>query len=167
MSEGLRQKGDFRIAFALGATYLIALASTAHGLGYARDEGFYFEAARAYQGWFDLLWSDPAAAFQRASVDRYWAVNHEHPSLMKVLFSFSHQLLHDKLGFIPESGTAYRLPGMAMGALGVGVLYLWGSRVLGRAPGVFAALPLAQLPRVLYHAHQACLDFPVTTIWPC
>jgi 4-amino-4-deoxy-L-arabinose transferase-like glycosyltransferase len=165
MSEGLRQKGDFRIAFVLGAAYLVALSSTAHGLGYARDEGFYFEAARAYQGWFDLLWSDPAAAFQRASVDRYWAVNHEHPSLMKVLFSFSHQLFHDKLRFIPESGTAYRLPGMAMGALCVSVLYLWGSRVLGRAPGVFAAVAFALLPRVFYHAHLACFDVPVTTMW--
>jgi 4-amino-4-deoxy-L-arabinose transferase-like glycosyltransferase len=54
---------------------------------------------------------------------------------------------------------------MLMGALAVAVLYLWGSRVLGRAAGVFAAVAFALLPRVFYHAHLACFDVPVTTMW--
>src|ERR1043165_4599705 len=111
MSQGFEQQGDRRIAIGLGAAYFVALFFSASSLGYARDEGFYFQAARAYRAWFDLLLSDPGVATQRASVDRYWSVNHEHPSLMKSLFAFSHQLFHDKLGWIQAPGTAYRVPG--------------------------------------------------------
>jgi 4-amino-4-deoxy-L-arabinose transferase-like glycosyltransferase len=165
MSESFEQKGDRRIALGLAATYFVALFASASNLGYARDEGFYFQAARAYRAWFDLLLSNPSAAIQRQVVDRYWVVNHEHPSLMKSLFAFSHQLFHEKLSWIQEPGTAYRLPGMAMGALAVAILYLWGRRALGRVGGVFAAVAFALLPRVFYHAHLACFDVPVTTMW--
>lgn len=153
------------VALGLGAAYFAALLLSSPSLGYARDEGFYFQAAEAYRGWFELLLSEPSLAIQRASVDRFWVVNHEHPSLMKVLFMLSHHLFHEKLAWVQEPGTAYRLPGMMMGALGVAVLYLWGSRVFGRAAGLFAALAFATLPRVFYHSHLACFDVPVTTMW--
>ena len=68
------------IAVALAAVYLIVLLVGLDQLGYARDEGFYFHAARSYQAWFELFASDPAAAL--SSVDAHWSVNHEHPSLV-------------------------------------------------------------------------------------
>src|SRR5262245_52865319 len=114
---------DRWLALGLGFAYFLVLYATAHDLGYARDEGFYFYSASAYRRWFDLLLESPLAAFERANVDRFWSVNHEHPSLMKVLFAFSHQLFYEKLGWIREPGTAYRLPGMAMGALAVALTY--------------------------------------------
>ena len=89
---------DRRLALLLGALYVAVLLITASSLGYARDEGFYFYAAHAYRDWFALLIDDPSRALQRAQIDRYWSVNHEHPSLMKVLFATSHELFHEKLG---------------------------------------------------------------------
>jgi 4-amino-4-deoxy-L-arabinose transferase-like glycosyltransferase len=165
MSEEASRSSERRIALGLGVAFFVSLLLTSSSLGYARDEGFYFQAAGAYRGWFELLLNDPWAAIERANVDRYWVVNHEHPSLMKVLFLLSHGLFYEKLGWLGEPGTAYRLPGMLMGAVGVAVLHLWGSRVLGRAAGVFAAIAFATLPRVFYHAHLACFDVPVTTFW--
>src|SRR5439155_11702885 len=39
---------DHWIGFVLAFFYLVVLVKTAHQLGYARDEGFYFSAASSY-----------------------------------------------------------------------------------------------------------------------
>ena len=153
------------IAVALAVAYLAALYFTAPALGYARDEGFYFHAARSYRPWFELLWQNPRAAFESTVIDRYWIVNHEHPSLMKVLFMASHRIFHEGLGWIAEPGTAYRLPGMLSASVAVATIYLWGRRVSGHAAGLVAAISFAAMPRVFFHAHLACFDVPVTAAW--
>jgi 4-amino-4-deoxy-L-arabinose transferase-like glycosyltransferase len=84
---------------------------------------------------------------------------------MKLLFALSHRFLHERWGLIAESGTAYRLPGMAMAALGVAVIYLWGREAVGRAAGVVSALLFAWMPRVFFNSHLACLDVAVTSMW--
>ena len=76
---------DPALALALAAGYLTALLSSVRDLGYARDEGFYFHAARAYGEWFELLLSEPAEALRGDVIDGSWQVNHEHPALMKSL----------------------------------------------------------------------------------
>ncbi len=165
MSDGGEQQPRWSVGFALGAAYVGALLLSARSLGYARDEGFYFQAASVYRGWFELLLQDPAAALTRAAVERYWSINHEHPSLMKVLFMASHWLFHDKLGWLAEPGSAYRLPGMLMGGLGVATIYAWGTRAVSPLAGVVSAALFALMPRVFYHAHLACFDVPVATLW--
>ncbi|MEQ9325541.1 MAG: glycosyltransferase family 39 protein [Polyangiaceae bacterium] len=151
------------IAVALAAVYLIVLLVGLDQLGYARDEGFYFHAARSYQAWFELFASDPAAAL--SSVDAHWSVNHEHPSLVKSLMAWSHWLLWDRHPVFSMEGTSYRFPAMVLSALGVGLVYLWGARSRGCLAGVVAAGVLATLPRFFHHAHLACFDAPVVTIW--
>ena len=144
--------------------YLALLLSTVKDLGYARDEGFYFQAARSYEGWFELLGTDFRRALEPATIDRYWSVNHEHPALMKTLFALSHRYLFEGVRLFREQGTAYRFPGMVLSALGVVVTYAWGKRALNRTAGLVAALSLAFMPRVFYHAHLDCFDLPVMTM---
>ncbi len=144
--------------------YLVLLLSTVRDLGYARDEGFYFQAARSYESWFELLGSDFRRALEPATIDRYWGVNHEHPALMKSLFAFSHHYLYETVRVFREQGTAYRFPGMVLSALGVVVTYAWGKRALGRTAGLVSALSLAFMPRVFYHSHLDCFDLPVMTM---
>ncbi len=127
-----------------------------------RDEGFYFAAARSYDAWFELLKQSPGEALTPAVVDRYWSVNHEHPSLIKSLFALSHRCL---AGLFSETSTSFRLPGMLLSSLAVLVTFLWGRRVLGRTAGIVAALAFAFLPRVFFHAHLACFDLPVCSLW--
>jgi 4-amino-4-deoxy-L-arabinose transferase-like glycosyltransferase len=153
---------DAAIAGALGLSQVSCLLVTADDLGYARDEGFYVVAAQSYRRWLELLASEPSAAL--SAVDRYFAVNHEHPALMKLAFSISHWLFHDRLGLIAQPGTAYRLPSMLLAGLSVAVIYLWGRRELGRGAGLVAALSFACLPRVFFHAHLACFDLPVAAL---
>ncbi|HTJ81377.1 MAG TPA: hypothetical protein VL400_06620, partial [Polyangiaceae bacterium] len=63
------RRGRIAIALGLFVSVVAALVGTARGLGYARDEGFYFDAARSYEGWFEMLATDRAAALRRPAVD--------------------------------------------------------------------------------------------------
>lgn len=156
---------DARIAGGLGCGYLALLLSGARSLGYTRDEGFYAYAARVLELWFELVRERGFAAFSRPSIDHFFGVNHEHPVLMKLLFALAHRLFHERWPLFAESGTAYRLPGMLMASLAVAVIYLWGREAAGRAAGAVSALLFAFMPRVFFHAHLACFDVPVTSMW--
>ncbi len=158
--EGWR---DPMLALLLAALYVVLLLSTVADLGYARDEGFYFDAARSYQRWFELLWSDAGRALQ--DVDKYWRVNHEHPALIKSLFALSHLFLFKKYKLFAMEGTSFRFAAMLLSSLGVGLVYLWGARARGRLVGLVAAGSLAAMPRFFFHAHLACFDAPVVTMW--
>jgi 4-amino-4-deoxy-L-arabinose transferase-like glycosyltransferase len=160
---GLQRWMDRAIGAGLFAGYLAALLSTVHDLGYARDEGFYFHAARTYGKWFQLLLSDRHEALRRSVIDSYWQENHEHPSLMKSLFALSQRCFEGVL--FPERGTAYRFPAMVLAALTVLLLFVWGRRAYGRAAGIVAALAFACMPRVFYNSHLACFDLPITAFW--
>jgi 4-amino-4-deoxy-L-arabinose transferase-like glycosyltransferase len=159
------ERADFVVAAALATGYLALLLATAHTLGYTRDEGFYTYAARVLELWFDRVADVGFGAFDRRDIDHFFDPVHEHPGLMKLLFAASHRFLHERWPLLAESGTAYRLPGMLMGAGAVAVLYLWGREAVGRAAGVVSALLFAWMPRVFFHSHLACLDVPVTSMW--
>jgi hypothetical protein len=156
----------------LFVSYLVALVSTAHGIGYARDEGFYFHAAGTYGKWFDLLLSNPARALEPAIVDRFWQENREHPALMKSLFWLSGRLLGSR---VFEPGTAMRFPAMVLSALAVATTFALGRRCIGgvgigssgigRAGGIFAAVAFGLMPSIFHHSHLACFDMPVASLW--
>jgi len=155
---------DRVVSVLLFGGYLALLLGTVKDLGYARDEGFYFQAARSYETWFELLGSDFRRALEPGTIDRFWSVNHEHPALMKSLFAFSHHYLYETVHVFREQGTAYRFPAMVLSALGIVVTYAWGKRALNRTAGLVAALSLAFMPRVFYHSHLDCFDMPVMTM---
>lgn len=159
-----RPGADALIALGLGAAFVALLLKTTSTLGYARDEGFYFVAADRYAAWFELLFRDFRAAIARPAVDAAWGVNHEHPALIKSLFALS-SLLQKKLGLFAMPGTSYRFPAMVLSGVGVGLVYLWGTQARGRAAGLAAAALFAMLPQYFYHAHLACFDAPIVTMW--
>jgi 4-amino-4-deoxy-L-arabinose transferase-like glycosyltransferase len=156
---------DWLIGLALAALYVTLLVKTAHTLGYARDEGFYFQAAESYASWFEHLWAQPKEAMTRAAVDRAWTANHEHPALAKSAFALSWMFLHKKWHLFAHEGTSFRFPGMLSAGLVVFVLYLWGTRARSRVAGFGAALAFALMPRVYYHAHLDCFDIPIVAVW--
>jgi 4-amino-4-deoxy-L-arabinose transferase-like glycosyltransferase len=156
---------DVLIAVCLGVGYAALLLATVHDLGYARDEGFYFAAARSYEAWFELLFRAPSQAFDRAVIDRSWAHNHEHPAFVKSLFALSRRYLYGELGWFREEGTAYRFPAIALSGVALAVTYGWSAKVMSRTAAVVAALLFAMMPRIFYHSHLACFDMPVATMW--
>lgn len=158
----LLRHADALIAAALFVGYLCLLLATAGALGFTRDEGFYFVAARHYGEWFGLLGSDPAQALSHDVIDRFWSVNHEHPALIKSLFALSNRWLG---GAFSEASTSFRFPAMALSSLAVAVTFDWGRRHFGRVAGLVAALSLGFMPHVFFHAHLACFDVPVCAMW--
>jgi hypothetical protein len=54
---------------------------------------------------------------------------------------------------------------MCMGGIALWVTYLFGARVYSRRAGIIAALLLAAMPRVFYHAHLAAFDMGMVAMW--
>ncbi|MGH7293542.1 MAG: ArnT family glycosyltransferase [Polyangiaceae bacterium] len=156
---------DHLIGAGLGLVYVVWLLATARSLGFPRDDGVYFHAGAEYFRWWRLLFDNAHDALQRGAIDGAFGANHEHPTLMKMLFGASEWLLHEKWHVFSDASTAFRLPGMLSAALAMWVTYLFGARLYSRRAGAVAAVLLALMPRVFFHAHLACFDVPITAMW--
>ena len=161
---------DWLIALGLLVGFVALLLSTARDLGYARDEGFYFQASKSYAQWFELFFRDPKGAMAQPVVDRYWRANNEHPAFIKSLFALSYQFLFTKWKLFAEQGTAFRFPAMLLSGAALSVTYLWarrlfGTSAVGRLSALVSAVLLGATPRIFYHSHLACFDMPVLAMW--
>lgn len=168
MSRAKLSKTDFGVAAGLLAGYFVILLATADGVGFTRDEGYYFKAAADYNGWFVKLWDNtlsgrPFETFRKETIDRCFSYNHEHPALLKELFGFSWHVFSQKLKLVRQS-TAFRFPGMFFGGITLALLYLFGTQAFNRRVGLFAALAMAIIPRFFFHSHLACFDVPITAM---
>ena len=175
------------LAVLLGLLTAAALAVGHRDVGYVRDEGIYFVASRRYAAWAADLARDPAAALAPRARDRAFAVNSEHPPLLKLAAGLSARLLAQPtappapsaaapgappaepparglLPLLPE-GAAMRLPAQLLAGLGVALLFLAGA-ALGGGPlaGLLAAGWFILLPRVWFHAGLHCFDVPVAVL---
>lgn len=179
---------DRGVAAALFGVTLAALLATATWVGVARDEGIYIHGAMTYWQYGEAVRRHPDKRFDRATIDRYYRVNAEHPPLTKHLYGLAWARLRKgpaaeadrarearaaRRGLAPPlSGSlrvlddlsALRLPALGMAALLVAFLYLFGVLAFGRLAGLVAALSYAVLPRVFFHSHLAGLDGPITAL---
>ncbi len=160
-SHAIRAKFlDHLLGAGIAAVYVGILLATSHELAMNRDEGFYAVAAERYGAWMELAWTNWEHASEPNVIAQYWSYNHEHPGLMKGAFALS-LLAHKHLGWFQDATTAIRFPGMLCGGLMLWLLYIFGSRIHGRAAGIAAAFAFATIPRVFYHAHLDCFDIPI------
>lgn len=65
--------------------------------------------------------------------------------------------------FLSESDS-FRFPTAVMGALLVGMLYLFGVRFASRTAALLSVLFFCFIPRAFFHAHLTCFDIPVTAL---
>ena len=161
----VRRNVDHLNGAGLALIYVIWLLGTARDLGFSRDEGFYFSAARSYERWFKTLFDAPMKALERPFIDSIWTANHEHPSLAKSAFALSHYFFYEKWHLFQDQSTAYRLPGMLSMGLAIWITYLFAARRFSRRAGFIAAIALGLMPNVFYHAHLACFDVPIMAMW--
>jgi hypothetical protein len=159
---------DHVVGAVLGLAYTVWLLATVRNVGVPRDEGVYFRAGGDYIRWWRMLLEHPHDALQQGAIDAAFAGmghNSEHPPLMKTLFGASEYLLHEKWHVFADATTAFRLPGMLVAGMALWVTYLFGARAWSRRAGLVAALLLALMPQVFFHAHLACFDVPVMAMW--
>ncbi len=160
---GWRDQG---IGLAMAAAYTVWLLSGARSLGFPRDEGVYFRAASDYFRWYRLLWDQGfKAATKPGVIEGAFTNNHEHPALMKTLFGASEYFFHEKWRVFADGSTAYRFPAMCVAGLALWVTYLFGARAFSRRAGAIAAALFATMPQVFFHAHLACFDVPIASMW--
>ena len=167
-----RRHADGLLAAGLGLVVALTVVINSTGLGLTRDEGYYFDAAERYAGWFRRLGSDPARAFGDPVIRRHFEVNREHPVLVKNLMALSYLAFapgHPNSSWPPEQRGGYvramRLPAALFSALAVVLVYLLGLSLAGRRVGLLAALMFWLAPRHFYHAGLACLDMPACATW--
>ena len=157
-----RRQFDALAPVVLAVLYVTLLLHTTADLGYARDEGFYFQASESYGRWLEALWSNPSAALQQAAIDRAFGVNHEHPPLMKLFVC----ALAPRVGQgVCHGGHELALSRHANGRCCDRPRVPLGSQIKGPVAGLGAAFGLAMMPRFFYHAHLACFDVPIVAMW--
>jgi len=131
---------------------------------YTDDARFYVPAAEAYGEWLEAAAVGAvtldSAPFSRQRLDATFAQNHEHPPVGKYVMAISWLLFHRATGLLTD-----------VAACRVGVTLLWAMMVAlvfglvrsrrGALSGLFAALALVFMPRVLFDAHAETLDLPV------
>jgi Dolichyl-phosphate-mannose-protein mannosyltransferase len=156
---------DHVIGAALALAYFVWLLSTARSVGFPRDEGMYFRAATDYVGWWRALLDHGQEALKQGAIDGAFSDNHEHPVLMKTLFGISWWTLHEKWGLVKDASTAFRIPAMLVAGVALWTTYLFGARAWSRRAGLVAAVLLGLMPSVFFHAHLACFDVPIMTMW--
>lgn len=162
------------LALALGVLTTAMLARGHLAVGYARDEGIYFDASRSYAAWVVKVAHEPSTASDPKLRDKHFRVNHEHPVLMKILGGLSAHWLSTpppdpkkapataaapRRG-MPE-GAAMRLPAQIFAGIGVALLFIVGYGIGGIYPGLLAAGAFILLPRVAFHAGLHAFDVPV------
>jgi hypothetical protein len=160
---------DYALALVLVVAHLWLLMSTMD-MGFTRDEGFYFAAGMAYEGWFEE-WEQnreaghPEDSFTQENIDRHWATNPEHPVLMKTLFGLSWDAFSQDRDWMAPS-TAFRFPAAVFAAVLSGMLFLFVMEAFGRrSMAFFAVVALVFMPRYFFHAHLTCFDSPISTMW--
>jgi hypothetical protein len=176
------------IAWAIFAVMLVTLSVAGTTQGNTRDEGYYFDAAEQYYGWYgelaeNLLAGTPRRSFTRGSIDRWFGYNHEHPALMKTLFGFSWRFLHKchcpkqggrhALGYprphrtlsLLSEEAAMRLPTDAMVAMMATLVFLMAAAAWSRGAGLVAAVLAVMAPRLFFDAQLATFDAPIAALW--
>ena len=166
LSLGPVGKLDHAFALFVSLFYLYWLMISSSEIGIPRDESIYFYAADRFIDWWtrleELGW---LSSLSRGEVDRGFAINHEHPMLMKELFGLSQYYLHQLLGWITDPILAYRFPTMLMASGLCYAVIVLGCSLAGVWAGAAAGLALIGMPRLFFHAHLACFDLPVTWMW--
>ena len=143
------------------AVFIVAFAAVVVTLddpGLTWDEPFSIVSGHWYARWLGQL---PRFPFDRASLDRHWQHNHEHPPLAKLLMGLSQAAFARGRADVAASRLAVAL----VFALTVEMVFRFGGRAFGGLAGVLSSASLLCMPRVFGHAHLATLDVTMAATW--
>src|SRR5690606_27597959 len=88
----------------------------------------------------------------------------EHPALIKSLFGLSYRAFSQERDWMSPS-TAMRFPTMVFIAVLIWLMYVFMAEAFSRVAGLFACVAFMSMPRAFFHAHLACFDAAMTTMW--
>ena len=157
------------LGLVLALAYVATIGLTWDGIGYAKDEGYYFSAARSNFGWYpsllkNLFEGQPGRSFTRQDIDRHWKNNAEHPPLLKVLMGLSNHLTHEWIPLL-NYGSSHRAYSLLFSFLLILFLYRFAAERWGPPVAVGAVALYAVLPHTFFHAHLNAFDTPAVALW--
>jgi len=153
----------------LVAGHFAFIASTWKGVGYVKDAGYYFGAARDNFGWYMNLVENisdgkPLESFSERNITRYWDNNHQHPPLCKVLMGLNHQLWNKWIPLLNYSNS-HDVAALLWMSLMLALMFAFTVEIAGRATAVFAVLVITLMPRLFFHTHINTFDVPAMSVW--
>ncbi len=137
---------------------LLMSSNAMYGLTY--DEPIYQSKALQALEWLSLAVTAPSLAVSPEAIERYWKATDQHPGFYKLLVAASAVTL----GRLVPPGEATRTGTNLLCALCCVVLYLFVSRLWGRAAGLYAVGALLAMPHVFAACHLAALDAPIMAL---
>lgn len=163
------KRSDWLFSLIISVFVFLYIFRTSDLIGYVRDEGFYMKAAEITSNWFSYMEQsfsrgDLLAPFKPDAIHKYFSYNHEHPTLMKNLFGFSHYIFFKKLKIL-SFGDSIRIVAALFAAFIAFFTYLMGAQFFNRTTAVVSPFLLFTMPHIFFHSHLACFDVPVLFFW--
>lgn len=153
-----RDRNDWLIAAALVLGGLVVLVATVDDFGLTWDEPTYLDQTLSYLDYFKSLRGEKALDWSELPV--LFKTKDRHPPLHRCLALPGLAGLPGQPRLLVARGAT-----MALSALLLGVVYLWGRRGLSRPAALGAALLLLFVPRFFVHAHLFALDAAMAFWW--
>jgi 4-amino-4-deoxy-L-arabinose transferase-like glycosyltransferase len=124
--------------------------------GMTWDEVVYFDAGQSYFTWL----REPSLE----NIDSYWAINHEHPPVLKLLGGISQYVFHEKWHLLNRV-SSFRLAILIFVFLSNYFLFLLTAELFNARIAFIATVIFFFLPRVFFHSHLGAMDYPLTSFW--
>jgi len=160
---------DYILSIVIALTIFLYIFLSGHLIGFVRDEGFYMKAGSISSEWFEhmeksFLKGNFTAPFNSKSIYKYFNYNHEHPTLIKNMFGFSHYLFYKKLNIL-SFANSFRIVAAFFSALIALFVYIMGRLFFNRYTAILSPFLLFTMPHVFFHSHLACFDVPIMFFW--
>lgn len=134
----------------------IVIFSTLGDYGVTTDEADYIEAGTLNFAWL----KNPSLE----TIDAFWERNHEQPPLVKILAGATRYVFRKIIPLFNDI-IAARLAILFFVFLLNFSLFLFVAKLYGQGIAFLVTAMFSFLPRVFYHAHLVCLDYPLTALW--
>ena len=157
------------LGLVLALAYVTTIGLTWDGIGYAKDEGYYFSAAKSNFGWYTSLFENlfdghPERSFTEKDIERHWKNNAEHPPLLKVLMGLSNHLTNRWIPLL-NYGNSHRSYSLLFSFLLILFLYRFTAERWGPPVAVGAVALYSVMPHPFFHAHLNAFDTPAVALW--
>jgi 4-amino-4-deoxy-L-arabinose transferase-like glycosyltransferase len=144
------------VALILSLFYCGVIFLTLDDYGVTWDEVVYLQAGQSYFSWL----REPSLR----SIDSYWAINHEHPPVLKLMGGISEYVFHEKLNLLNQV-SSFRLAVLIFVFLSNYFLFLFTTELFNKKIALLATVTFFFLPRVFFHSHLGAMDYPITAFW--
>src|SRR3989344_7492270 len=159
----MKERKAIMIGFLISFIYFIINFVIINDYGISWDYHFHYYAGRHLLGLSVPSISDPSPV-PFTPPDPRITINDPFGPIMSIVPVISEILLNEKFQILPFD-SAYNLPSIIYGSIGVGVLFLFLYEAVGFGTAFISSLFLALLPNYFGYTHTNMKDIPVAVFF--